>query len=107
MKSYTISIYALKSLRKNAKCKVKNFNVWDGKNAKHLYTELMDFPEVTEWVKNIEEKTGYKHFRVIAYAGNICLRDFGYADLSSWQAEKIALEFMYMINAMQIKSEVK
>ena len=50
MKNYSITIYASKSTRKNAKTIYKTFSIWtDSENGKKQFTDIMDFPEVTQF----------------------------------------------------------
>lgn len=97
MKNYNVTIYASKSTRKNAKTIYKTFSIWpNSKNGKKQFTDIMDFPEVTQWIANA--KTNYPVFHVVAYMDNIPISSWEEFSLSNYQAKEKAIAIMNLFN---------
>lgn len=63
MKSITITVYALKSTRKNAKANCKSYYAYpDSEKLKKSFTNS-DYADLQEWCLYQIEKYGYKYFQ--------------------------------------------
>ena len=97
MKNYNVTIYASKSTRKNAKTIYKTFSIWpDSKNGKKQFTDMMDFPEVTQWIANV--KASYPIFHIVAYMDSVNICSWETAYLSDYQAKEKAIAIMGLFN---------
>lgn len=97
MKNYNVTIYASKSTRKNAKTVYKTFSIWpDSKNGKKQFTDIMDFPEVTQWIAIV--KKDYPVFHIVAYMDNVNICSWEAAYLSDYQAKEKTIAIMNLFN---------
>lgn len=97
MKTYKVTIYASKSARKNAKTVYKSFCIWpDSKNGKKQFTDIMDFPEVAQWIANV--KKDFPVFHVVAYMDNVNICSWEAAYLSDYQAKTKTIAIMQLFN---------
>ena len=97
MKNYNVTIYASKSIRKNAKTVYKTFSIWpDSKNGKKQFTDTMDFSEVIQWIANV--KTNYPIFHITAYMDNVNIVSWEQFAMSDHQAKVKTLAIMNLFN---------
>ena len=63
MKCVSITVYALKSQRKNAKCESKEYSIYpDGRKLKHAFTSG-DFSDLQQWCTYMADEIGYPFFQ--------------------------------------------
>ena len=91
--SYEITIYAVKSTRKNAKFIHKSFRVWNMDGAKKNFT-YDDIADLRDWIRN----NPYNCYQLIVYHNNVPMVTWGATVRSAYQIEKQVIEFMDLIN---------
>ena len=99
MKLNTITVYALKSTRKNAKCKSKTFRMYTGGDigrAKAFYS-VIDVYHLMQFID--QHKLEYPVFQYTVYVDNVCLHAFLQSPLSSYQATTQIERFMELLNS--------
>lgn len=109
LKSVTISLIALKSKRKNAKCEIKEFTCYPGEEKfKQIFTED-NKKEAQEWCKYMTDK-GYPYFQVVVRDGTnvpcssstpifTTLHDYIAVPMAYYRATALVQNFMNLYNA--------
>ena len=96
MKQYSITIYASKSARKNAKTDFHTFRIWDdGKTSKKEFTNS-DIEYLKTWIET--EKDNFPVFHVVAYADNVPVTTWQQTAFSDFQAMRTTETVMKLFN---------
>ena len=91
--TYEITVYAVKSKRKNAKFIWKSFIVWDMERAKKKFTDD-NIADLRDWIKH----SPYDLYQLVVYPNGVALVTWAEHQKSEYQIEKQVIEFMNLIN---------
>jgi hypothetical protein len=91
--TYEITVYAVKSKRKNAKFIWKSFRIWDMEGAKKKFTDD-NIADMRDWIKN----SPYDLYQLVVYHNSVALTTWAVDYKSQYQIEKQVIEFMNLIN---------
>lgn len=97
VKSYTVTVYAVKSKRSNAQCNYKSWSTYSGyPNLKHTFTNDMDYADIKDWMKRQPNHL----YRMVVYDGTICLHTCSTTLYRSQESLfQVAHTFMELFNA--------
>lgn len=91
--TYEITVYGVKSTRKNAKFNYKSFRVWDTEGAKSEFN-YSDVAELNQWVDN----NPYEMFNVVVYHNGLCMHSWAKSLMSEYQVKRMVKEWFKLIN---------
>jgi hypothetical protein len=91
--TYEITVYALKSTRKNAKFIYKSFRVWNMEGAKKKFTDD-NIADLKQWIK----LSPYNLYNLVVYHNNVALVTWAEHYKSEYQIERQVIDFMNLIN---------
>ena len=101
VRNCSITLYAVKSNRSNAKFTCSSWNIYSGyNNLKHQFTQDMDYSDMKDWL----QRQPYTMYQLVVYKDNVNLHNCKAKTFYSIESVlHVAHTFGELLNASNIK----